>query len=559
MFGTLFLAAIIFLSISCAKNVSPPGGPEDKTPPKILEVFPSPNTMKVATDSEIKITFSESINRKTISDGIFISPLFEDEPEYKWKGKTLKIQSSAALLASRTYVVVVGTDVSDLHGNRLSYPFSFAFSTGDSLDIGAIAGNGYIENKPAKGLGIWAYALTDTTVLDPVNEVPDYITQTGDDGSYRLDFLAPGKYRLFAINDRNKDKLWDSDSEEYGTAPKDLVIDAEQQYFRSIILTAAKRDTLPPLISLCKMLPGSVLEVSFESDLDLQSALNIDSYKFGSAGEAEVPFEAVKAYSTRQDTRTIYIKGNVLEAGAACSLSIFNILSKERVSVDTSDNSCTFISEIKPDTTAPSVVSTTPVSGVQVFFPDSTIQIVFSELMSIDSVVAAFSLKDTLGNNVSGEITWIDDIILRFKPHILEGRTNYALSLDPAKTMDLNFNPMQDSIWVIRFKTMPSDTGGTVEGTVTADDSSLVVLTFLSLSGGSNLTFPLEKAGSFSFKGIPGGKYRLYSFLDLDKDGKYFSGGYKPIRFSEPRIFYPDTIEVRPRWETAGIKMELSR
>ncbi len=547
---------IVSMFSVCAKNVFPPGGPEDKTPPEIIEVFPPPNSINVSTNTEIKISFSEDINRKDITDGIFISPIFEQQPKFSWKGKTLKIKSKTPLRKDHTYVVTTGTDISDLHGNRLKHSFIFAFSTGSHIDKGAISGKGYLGDKSVKGLGIWAYALSESTSADPAYNSPDYIMLTGDGGSYRLDYLAPGDYRLFAVNDKNKDKLWDTDSEEYGTAFDDFTIDDSNYFYSDINLTAVKIDTMAPLISSCEMLPGGVLKVNFESDIDVKQATDLSFYKFTSEIGTSPPFDPISIYSLPNDKRSIFIRGGISAESAVCSLTVKNINSEFGVAIDTTDNNCIFITSDKPDTTGPKIIYTKPATNSKVFPPDSAIVLSFSEPVLTDSVEAGIVLSDTLGDTINGDFYWQNDIAVRFKPQSLKGQTFYILSLDPSRTMDIFYNPMADTLWELHFETMPSDTGGTASGEIICKDSIPVVIRFLPIKRGIPLTYYSPSGGDFSFNGIPGGKYLAYAFLDRNNDGEYYTGGYRPFKYSEQRLFFPDTVAIRPRWETTGIRFE---
>jgi hypothetical protein len=55
---------------------------------------------------------------------------------------------------------------------------------------------------------------------------------------------------------------------------------------------------------------------------------------------------------------------------------------------------------------------------------------------------------------------------------------------------------------------------------------------------------------------LPGSKYLLSGFIDSDLDGKKGKGSIDPFRLAETSASYPDTIAVRPRFETAEIKFE---
>ncbi|MCP4631299.1 MAG: hypothetical protein GY855_00115 [candidate division Zixibacteria bacterium] len=553
---SVYLLWLLLLFLGCAKNIAPPGGPEDKTSPEVISVFPSAGATEVDLDSNIEIEFSEAINKTGITDGIFISPLFEDEPEYSWKGRKLIIKPSTPLRDNITYVIVVGTDVSDLRNNKLKYPFLFAFSTGDKIDKGQIKGYGYIDDRPVSGLGIWAYSFNDSILPDPVNVQPDYVTFTGEDGSFLLNHIAPGYYRLFAVQDANKDRLWDTDSEKYGTAPFDVSIGDDTLYDNNINLTAADFDTLPPIISYCNMNPGGIIEISFESELDFESAYDSSNYMF-KAESAKSPIELYSIYTIPPNKSSVFLRCKIITEEAACTLLTTGIKSSNGVEIDTAGNSCLVVTRTKEDNEAPQILATYPSKGMQYYPVDSAIIITFSEPMNTGEVQGGFLINDTLDQRVNGDFYWENDIILRFKPDSLQGRMPYTLKLRPEKILDYSNNPIDDTLWSLKFSTMPVDTGGTAIGEIQSNSEGFTGLTFIPVSKGKTLTYYLPNPGKFSITGIPGGKYLVFAFLDINEDGKLFTGSYNPFRHSEIRAFYKDTIDVRPRWETDGIIINL--
>ena len=86
---TLIISFLLILN--CAKMGAPPGGPEDKTAPSVLSVYPESNSTKVVKDNVISIEFSEKMDRESIADAIFITPRIEGEIKYKWKKNRLNI------------------------------------------------------------------------------------------------------------------------------------------------------------------------------------------------------------------------------------------------------------------------------------------------------------------------------------------------------------------------------------------------------------------------------------------------------------------------------------
>ena len=125
----IYIILGVFLFNHCATQVRPTGGPTDKTPPKIIKVIPEKESVNVPLDQVIEIEFNESMNRKSLEKAVFITPNPSDRVKYKWKGRRLLIEFIDSLKAERTYVVTLGTDFKDQHGNALSQSFTLAFST----------------------------------------------------------------------------------------------------------------------------------------------------------------------------------------------------------------------------------------------------------------------------------------------------------------------------------------------------------------------------------------------------------------------------------------------
>ena len=63
-FLRIAVLGIICLSIlwECAYKVGPSGGPEDKTPPKIIYTFPSPDSINIKQLSYLEFHFSEGVD-----------------------------------------------------------------------------------------------------------------------------------------------------------------------------------------------------------------------------------------------------------------------------------------------------------------------------------------------------------------------------------------------------------------------------------------------------------------------------------------------------------------
>ena len=212
------------LLCSCAKQGFPPGGPVDKTPPEVVSTSPVCNSTGVSPQTQIEVTFSERMDRESVEEAVYISPVLERPPELSWKGRTLFIKPLQRFSSDRTYVVTIGTGAQDQQGNSLTKPYSFAFSTGSRIDLGGISGKVTTPTGPQPRAFVWAYRLEPAKEPDPAKDAPHYVTETDTEGSYLLSFLSPGVYRVFAFLDKDGDRKYAPEQEPLAVPPTDVTL-----------------------------------------------------------------------------------------------------------------------------------------------------------------------------------------------------------------------------------------------------------------------------------------------------------------------------------------------
>jgi uncharacterized protein (DUF2141 family) len=210
----LFLYFIISFTVyfqSCANQLPPSGGDDDKTPPKIISVYPKPNSVNFK-DNRLRFRFDEYVDRRSFEESFYISPKPKGGYEFDWSGKEVEVGFSKALDKNKTYVVIIGKDLKDVRGgNALASPLSFAFSTGSKIDEGNISGMVFSDNNDRVKILAYLKAGKTEDSLNPEKNIPDYILQVSPDGSYEFTNLPDGEYRLFAISDEDRNNLFDKD------------------------------------------------------------------------------------------------------------------------------------------------------------------------------------------------------------------------------------------------------------------------------------------------------------------------------------------------------------
>ena len=560
------LLVLLFFSFHCAKEGMPPGGPKDTTPPEVISVLPKPGSTEVDLDSKIEITFSERMLAKITEESIFVSPLPKKPFDFRWKGKRLILTPQEPLQPDRTYVVSVGTDAQDLRRNRLSQSYTFAFSTGSKLDYGSISGE--VWTKQETGLGremgasVWAYLLSrDKTQIDPEKEKPDYVTQTDNEGKYHLKNLSLGKYRLFAVQDVNRDLVWDWEKEAIGVTTQDVKLSEQDISKTHVDFILDKKDKNPPGLLDCHSVNKNLVKLEFDEELEERSVLEPANFKVTSV-LTQRPLKVTSVFFQDEDTRRIFLLTDQMNPEEKYELKVLDAKDRAGNFLDTASNICLFDGSEIPDTVGPKIAGISPKDGeINVSF-DTKIKLVLDEPLDQRAVEAVFSLVDSNQVKTTGKGEWRSPNTFVFSPDSLTlGKMRYKIKLLGRQIRDLLGNiSLIDSVFTSSFVTQNPDTLGSVSGKVKIeemDKAATVVLALWQLER-TELSYQitLPRFGSFLFERILPGKYFLSGYLDLNEDGNLTLG--QPVPFSplEPFALYPDTIYVRSRWETEGVELK---
>ncbi len=556
--GFVPLIYLFFFIFSCAKEGMPPGGPEDKTPPRIVFAFPSSDSIKVAPDVEVEVTFSERVERKKTEESIFVSPLPEIPWELSWHRNRLSLKPPEPLRMKTTYVITVGTDARDLRGNRMKESYSFAFSTGDFIDSCKISGEAQIQENKEAGISIWAYLLKDETEIQVFKEKPAYITQTDYEGKYNLQNLHLGKYRLFAVKDKNKDLVWDIDEEPIGVTTQDVILDSVTFAQEHINFILAQRDTIAPALVNCQALDKNTIRLDFSEKLQEESIPAVNNYLIHLQKNPEKALDVFSVYFQGDNSKSVFLVTEEMEQGENYQVLVLNLRDESGNEIDSASNSCLFRGTGLPDTIGLTILDTQP-KDREINVPlKSDVKIFFSEPPVKKSLESNFIFMKENEELVKGISLWESDVVFRFIPDsLLSSMTIYKVKLKDV--YDISDNPLSDSLFEISFTTLNQDTLGSVSGGViilgNIQKENIVVVLKKIDSDEIRYEKVLKDPGNFLFDMVLPGKYLAKAFIDQDEDKKHGIGEIFPYIPVEPYTIFPDTIPVRSRWETENIML----
>jgi hypothetical protein len=540
------LLAISIIFIQCAVVQTPPGGPEDKTPPDILVTSPEKNSTGIQQHSEFVVTFSELMNHDATEKAIYLSPVFWDYPTYKWSGKTLTIIPPETLKTNTTYILTVGAGATDINNNKLGKSLNLAFSTGAVIDSGSISGTVFTEDGPKTTFDIWAYRLSNLDSLEFWRDIPEYATQTDSIGGFIIDHLSAGNYFVIALDDRNGDLFWDPSAEQIALPPAIINMQSEDR-IRGINLRPNHRDTTTAYISKAVPLHKQAVSIEFSQSPPRRSMLNTDSYSIRAA-ENDSILSTGQAYFSDGNSLVLETEPQIPER----IYKVFPINMKTIWGAPFDTVGARFTGSSISDTIGPTLLTSLPANKSKSVYEDSVIELTFSERLQLrgfsENIIVTADSLDTL----SFLPVWIAPNVARLRfPSRIPRERIIDVVLKPSGIFDIHKNRMPDSSISIQFRVPPADTTGEVTATVTSQNDQRGIGKLISFTrDGASYQAKFDKRGELMINSIMPGNYRFEYFVDSDSNGEWSPGIVKPFKPAEWFTILPDTLIIRSRWTT---------
>ena len=211
--GMLWLPLLAALAVvSCAKMGQPDGGWYDETPPVIVRTTPQDQGVNVKS-KKISIYFDEYIKVDNPTEKVVISPPQLEQAEILASGRKIVVELKDSLKPNTTYTVDFSDAITDNNeGNPLGN-YTYTFSTGDHIDTMEVAG--YVLNaqnlEPIKGILVGLYSNLSDTVF--TKEPMLRVSRTDSRGKFIIKGIAPGDYRIYALQDADNNYIFSQKSE----------------------------------------------------------------------------------------------------------------------------------------------------------------------------------------------------------------------------------------------------------------------------------------------------------------------------------------------------------
>ena len=585
-----FYIVVVLLLVSCAKMGQPDGGWFDETPPKVIGAEPADGGVRV-TAKKVNIYFDEFIKVDNPSEKVVVSPPQLETPEIKASGKKIQVSLLDSLKPNTTYTIDFSDAISDNNeGNPLGN-YTYSFSTGEVIDTMEVSG--YVleaENlEPIKGILVGLYSdLADSAFTkQPMLRV----SRTDSRGRFVIKGVAPGSYRIYALQDMDGNYMFNQKSEKIAFS-HDLIVpsskpDTRQDTTWIDSLHIKSIDRVP----YTHFLPDDIVLRAFTellTDRYLVKSERKEATHFSlyfSYGDSLLPqikglnFDAENAFvvenTEKKDTLTYWLKDTTLVNQDTLRMELtyrmtdslgvlknnvdtLEILSKDpyekrqkRLAKELADWTKKQEKLKKKGEPYDSVMLPKPldvqIASASQMDPDKNITFTFNTpLVKADMAgIHLYAKHDTLWYRAPFEFNQLEkrkyELRGEWRPDI-----EYSLEIDSAAFEDI-YGKVSDPIKQ-GFKVNSLDSYGTLLVNITSlNDQPLLVQL---LNAQDQMVKQVKtNNGVAEFFYLKPEKYYMRLIVDRNDNGKWDTGDYAKDQQAEEVYYYPDVIECKEKWD----------
>ena len=592
--NTLFLPfylLVFLLLVSCAKMGQPDGGWFDETPPKVIGASPADGAVNV-NQKKINIYFDEFIKLDNPSEKVVVSPPQLEQPEIKGAGRRIQISLVDSLKANTTYTIDFSDAISDNNEGNPMGNYTYSFSTGAAIDTMEVSGH-VLESEnlePVKGIlvGLYADHADSAFRTKPMLRV----SRTDSRGRFVIKGVAPGSYRIYALQDQDGDYKFSQKSEKIAFSHDIIVPSCKPDVRQDTTWVDSLHIKSIDQVDYIHFLPDNVVLRAFTEPLTDRFFLKAERQKansftlFFSYGDSILPqikglnFDAENAFlveaSEKKDTITYWLKDTALVNQDTLLMDItYRMTDSTGVLVNKTDSAQEILSkepyakrmknmekelaawtkkqEKKKKKGEPydSVMEVKPLdvqlSVSSQFDPDQNVIFSFpTPLAKVDTAaIHLYAKHDTLWYRAPMEFLPLEnrkyELRGEWRPDI-----EYSLEVDSAAFEDiygLASKPIKQG-----FKVNSLDTYGTLLVNITSlHDLPLIVQLLDAQDKVVKETKTVNGVAEFYY--LKPQKYYMRLIVDRNNNGKWDTGNYASDQQAEEVYYYPEAIECKAKWD----------
>lgn len=600
--------AVIAAVMSCARMGQPDGGWYDETPPSVIGASPDDGATNVR-QQKISIFFDEFVKIDNATEKVVVSPPQAEMPEIKSAGKKIEVELKDSLRANTTYTIDFSDAISDNNeGNPLGN-YAYTFSTGDRIDTLQVSGHVLeAENlEPIKGIlvGLYSDMADSAFVSSPMIR----IARTDSRGQFVIKGVAPGSYRIYALQDMDGDYKFSQKSEKIAFTTDVITPSTTGATRQDTTWLDSLRIKSISKVGYTRFIPDDIVLKAFTEPLTDRYLIKSERQEpdhftfFFSYGNDSLPqikgigFDSSDAFiiehSEKRDTVTYWLKDTTLVNRDTLNVQLrymatdtlghlqlqtdtLQMLSKKPYERWMKEKKKSFEEWQKQqerrkkrgqpyDSIMPPEPLDYDISVPQKLRPDENIHFEFkTPLANIDiSKIHLYSKRDTLWYNAPFELlpdrkdtldhadtTYAGTPELHLRKYVLMGEwkpdIEYSLEIDSAAFTDIYGKSTKKLKQ--GFKVSALSEFGTLLLSINGTDGQPIVVQLLDTS--DKPVKEVKTSGTTAeFFYIKPGRYYLRMFVDSNNNGIWDTGDYASGRQAEELFYYPEPVECREKWD----------
>ena len=501
----------------CAQITPLQGGPKDIHAPAIDSAKSYPLSGQINfNEQEVKLRFNEFIQLNNPKENIIFSPQQKEDPTITYKNKKLSILFNDELKANTTYTITFNGAIQDITEKNDSV-FQYVFSTGDYIDSLQFKGKvlDAFTNRPINQMLVGLYPADVPSNFDsiPFNIKPTYLGQTDKSGNFDLNYLKNGIYYVFAIEDKNKNLLYEQGER--------------------IAFISERTINLEDNIS----------NVKLRAFTELNDACFVEDVSFSYPGKLTV------VLSSPTDSISVMSNLPLLQEDTKIKDSLVywldqNPVPKMRFYVDLNGE----IDTIKPiyknvpddGKVTPLVMENNVKAGK--LFPSENLVLTFSE--PVGTIAAgAIRFYDVDSNTVQLEVLNKNMRTVEYKTF---GTKAHRVVVDSAAVISV-YGHVTDKEQVVLFDSHEVDYYGSLIINVDTSFNQKVIVHLI--DNKEEIVESMNFAQKMTFLDIIPGDYQLRLIFDVDNNGEWTPGVLNEVKIPEEVIYYLETIKIKSKWE----------
>ncbi len=530
-----WIILIPFFIYSCAAVSPPKGGPEDTTPPELIESSPKAGTLKFK-GGKVILTFSEYIDEKSISSAIQVSPVLDPPIEIKYDDDQIILEFPNNLLPDQTYVITINRNLKDERKVALEQSIQIAFSTGKIIDQGEIKGKIHGEDNYVVHLWKLLDGFADTIFVSE----PLYISEANDEGLFSFKYLSPGNYSLLGLERAAAGAALVPERMAYGVSPQKIYSLSIDSIISGVPLRPNRE--IPQLkLNYGEWVGQKWGWINFNQELDNP---NFEGLKLIDAEQREIKPRLIQDIEDKK--KFLMISPDTLSKGKS-EFIINDLLISGASKLQNAKISFRTISKI--DTSHLKILKPESLKSIRLDKNGGPIvPIVFSKPIQEFSDTAFMVVSDS--DTVVAKVNWANPIEVSFKP--ISGwvqKKDYTLMIFSDGLIPIEGKSLKDSIVFINVKSEKALGYGGLSGVLSYESQSTIV-ELMSLENKAEIFYSSVNSNyEFEFNKIPEGSYSMMIIDDRNADSIYSYGSVFPFKASEWFYAHPDTFNVRANWD----------